>query len=76
MRCINNRVGNCLLFAPGRWFCFGGQVQARKSDFGWWPHFLWTLDGTTFEEYIPPVPNGRLLLPPPLYSGVIRTFTK
>jgi hypothetical protein len=50
----------------------GGYVIVRKSHYGWWPHFLWSRDLRSFEEYSPAMPNHHLLIPPPLYRGVIK----
>lgn len=65
-------MSNCILFALARWWKFGGYVIVRKSHHGWWPHVLWSLDLKTFEEYQPEKPNHHLLIPPPLYRGVVK----
>ena len=66
---------NCLLFVFWRLYWRRGYLIGRKSHHGWWPHFLWSQDLKTFEEYTPAKPNHHLLIPPPLYHGVIRTTT-
>jgi hypothetical protein len=44
----------------------------RKSDMGWWPHFMWTLDLLTFEEFTPLLTKRVRRFPPMLFRGVIR----
>jgi hypothetical protein len=65
-------MSNCIIFALLRWFRRGGYLIVRKSRHGWWPHALWSSDLCTFEEYQPRVPNHHLLIPPPLYDGIVR----
>lgn len=65
---------NCLLFALYKWFKFGGYVITRKSNFGWWPHFIWSKDLITFEEYIPSEHQEGLKFPPLYFKGYIRRF--
>jgi hypothetical protein len=65
-------VSNCIIWAFCRFFTRGGYVLCRKSHYGWWPHFLWSPDLKTFYDYQPEVPNHHLLIPPPLYRGVVR----
>jgi hypothetical protein len=65
-------VSNCLIWAFRRFFIRGGYVIFRKSHYGWWPHFLWSPDLKTFYDYQPKAPNHHLLIPPPLYRGVVR----
>lgn len=32
-----------------------GAIKAHKSEYGWWPHFLWEdINGETW-EYVPPI---------------------
>ena len=66
---------NCILFALLRVWQRGGYVVIRRSRYGWWPHFLWSPDLVSFEEYLPRVPNHHLPLPPPLYRGYVRHTT-
>jgi hypothetical protein len=68
-------VNNCLIFAVAQWWRRGGFVLMRKSPRGWWPHFLWSRDLKTFEEYIALRPRYGMPLPPPLYHGHVRTTT-
>jgi len=63
-------MSNCLIFALGRWYKFGGYIVARKSHYGWWPHFLWSADLITFEHYVPDTPK-KGFFPPPLFKGTI-----
>jgi hypothetical protein len=67
-------MSNCLLFALRRWLRRGGYVIPRRSHYGWWPHFLWSPDLKRFWEYTPPKPNQYLLVPPPLFRGVIKEW--
>jgi len=34
-------------------FTRGGWVCWRKSHYGWWPHAVWSLDGSLWWEYVP-----------------------
>ena len=68
-------MSNCIIFALRRWLQRGGFVVARKSHYGWWPHFLWSPDLRKFQEYTPAKPNHHLLIPPPLFSGVIKEWS-
>jgi hypothetical protein len=47
----------------------------RRSTHGWWPHFLYSADLITFEEYTPAKPNHHLILPPPFYRGIVKVTT-
>lgn len=69
------RWGNCLLFALGRWATRGGYLVVRKSRHGWWPHVIWSQDLKTFEHFGPPVPRQNMLFPPPVFLGLVHTFT-
>ena len=68
---------NCLVYALKRWFSKSGYLVIRKSNFGWWPHFLWTPDisGTYIEHYAP-IMGERKLMPPPLFKGAVRMSDK
>jgi hypothetical protein len=35
---------NCIIFAVSMWIKHGGYILIRKSDYGWYPHFLWAKD--------------------------------
>jgi hypothetical protein len=69
---------NCLFYVLKRCWQDGGYFIIRKSNHGWWPHFIWSGDLTSFAEFIPPPEhNFRWLpkwLPPPLFSGAARIF--
>jgi hypothetical protein len=67
---------NCLVFAVRRWFSRGGFLILRKSNYGWWPHLVWTKDFITFEEFTPRVHNPNLALPPLLFRGFIKTTSR
>jgi hypothetical protein len=61
---------NCVIFALQRWFSRGGYIVLRKSNYGWWPHMIWTMDFATFEEFTPPV-HYPVVFPPPIFKGII-----
>jgi hypothetical protein len=63
---------NCLIFAFQHWFKFGGYVCIRKSNYGWWPHFLWTQDLKVFEEFHPVRKKQKGWLPPFIFCGYVR----
>lgn len=70
-------MSNCLFFALGRFskgWKTGGYLTIRKSRHGWWPHFGWSADLSTFEEFIPIVPAHERRLPPLIFRGRIRIF--
>ncbi len=69
------RWGNCLFYALRKWAREGGYLVIRKSHHGWWPHFLWSKDLKTFEQFGPPAPRSGLFLPPPVFRGYVKTFT-
>lgn len=69
------RRSNCLFFAVALWWRRykkgqPGYVSARKSMWGWFPHFL-------YEEYgrkvsFVPIDPRRKMFPPPLFRGRVR----
>lgn len=46
-------ISNCFFFAVGKYLKHGGYIVIRHSDYGWWPHFLWSSDLVTFEQFHP-----------------------
>lgn len=77
---------NCLIFSIRR-LCAGGYLIARKSRFGWWPHFMWaqSVDGIEVENLVPATPLKwdelpwwQKILPVhvALFRGVIRNDDK
>lgn len=64
---------NCLIFAFHKWIKCGGYLIIRKSNYGWWPHFLWSKDLSLFEEFAPSSSKyqGRWF-PPLIFAGYIR----
>jgi hypothetical protein len=70
------KKSNCIIFALRRWFKYGGYVVLRKSNFGWWPHMIWTKDFATFEEFAPRIHNANMAFPPLLFKGVAKTTSR
>jgi hypothetical protein len=68
------KVSNSLLFAVRQLLQHGGYIVMRKSHHGWWPHFLWSADLVTFEEFQPIVPAHTRRLPPLLFRGYVNIF--
>lgn len=66
---------NCLLWALAQWHRRGGYVVFRRSDYGWWPHLLWSQDLKIFEDFSPFKAKRRRALPPIIFTGDERTFT-
>lgn len=64
---------NCFDYALWQWFTRGGYLVVRKSRHGWWPHFSYSPDLETFEDYGPTVKYNRWL-PPLKFKGVIRRW--
>ncbi len=71
------RWGNCLWFALFKWisgYRKGDHLIIRKSRFWWGPHFIFSEDLKTFEQFGPPEPKKRLF-PPPIFRGSVKRFT-
>ena len=68
---------NCLLFVIDQFLQHpDGYVIIRRSDSGWFPHFLFSRNLKDFWEYTPiKRSNKRLWLPPPFYNGCVRHTT-
>lgn len=75
-------ISNCVLFAIGRFWTRGGYVVVRKSDYGWWPHVLWSPDLVMFEQFHPVKHRRwygvvlRLHLPLILFDGRAKPWVK
>jgi hypothetical protein len=65
---------NCLFFAIGRYWRYRGHIIVRPSHFGWWPHFMWSSDLLTFEEFEPVADKRQSWLPPVIFRGYVRIF--
>jgi hypothetical protein len=63
---------NCILYAVACWFKSGGYIVLRKSNYGWWPHMLWTKDFSTFAEFTPQVHVENAAFPPLLFQGSVK----
>ena len=63
---------NCLFFALKKVRTEGGYLLMRRSHVGWWPHFVWSKDLTTLEEFVPTKPPSARLLPPLFFEGYVR----
>ena len=70
---VTTSESNCLFFALTRFKERGGYLIMRKSHHGWFPHFLWSEDLETFEQYVPYFPSEHLKFPPLWFAGFIRT---
>jgi hypothetical protein len=66
-------MSNCLIFAFFQWLKHGGYVIARKSKYGWWPHFMWvqSLNDLEVLEYSLDKKVNRAL-PPIVFDGTVR----
>jgi hypothetical protein len=68
--------GNCLWFALGQVWKYGGYLIIRRSHHGLFPHFLWCPEGGLgdgrLEQFTPAVPNHHMFLPPPWYAGYVK----
>jgi hypothetical protein len=60
---------NCLLYAVRQWWTLGGCLVVRKSQYGWWPHFLWSQDLVQFFAFVPVQKARRRCLPPLWFAG-------
>jgi len=63
---------NCWLFALGRLFRRGGFLIISKSEWGWWPHLMWSPDMRTLHQFEPTEKKRRRLLPPFIYRGYVK----
>lgn len=68
-------LSNCLFWVIGQWWREGGFVVICRSSYGWWPHFLWTIDLIDFYEFNPPK-KRRLYSPPILFYGTVVLLKK
>jgi len=68
-------TSNCLIFAIQHLFKCGGFIIARKSHYGFWPHFLWSKDLKEFEEFHPLGAKHHRWFPPLIFRGYIRHTT-
>jgi hypothetical protein len=70
------QLSNCLFYALGRYRRDGGCVLVLPSLWGWWPHFVWTPDMTTFWEFHPiHVVRRPRRFPPTVFWGYGRLTT-
>jgi hypothetical protein len=65
-------VSNCWMFALWRFFTHGGFLIVSKSEWGWWPHLMWSPDMTTIHQFEPTAKKRRRLLPPLVYKGYVK----
>jgi hypothetical protein len=67
---------NCIVFAFDCWFKRGGFLVVRKSNYGWWPHFIWTEDLKTYREFVPTQHTPDLSIPPLWFRGSVLTTNR
>lgn len=63
---------NCYLFAVWQLFRKGGFLIVCKSEWGWWPHVMWSPDMCTVYQFEPTEKKRRRLFPPTFYRGYIK----
>ena len=64
---------NCLLWAIYTFLRRGGFLIISKSEWGWWPHIMWTPDMRTCHQFEPDHKRRRgRLWPPIVYRGYIK----
>jgi hypothetical protein len=66
-------MSNCLVFALRRFWQRGGYVVMVWSDYGWWPHFVWSPDLQQFEEWSP-ARKARKWFPPLVFRGAVKAW--
>lgn len=71
---IPTRISNCLAFVLAQLLRKGGYLVIRRSHYGPFPHFLWSQDLITFQEFVPVDPRRRII-PPLAFVGMVLTFT-
>lgn len=64
--------GNCWLYAFFKRLREGGWLMARKSLFGWWPHYAHMSKDGHITEFTPIAAKRKRLLPPLIFKGEIK----
>ena len=66
-------VSNCWMWAIWRFMRRGGFLIFSRSEWGWWPHFMWSPDMRTCVQFEPDHKRrtGRLW-PPFFYRGYLK----
>ena len=64
---------NCFVYAIRQFVTPGGYLVVRRSQFGPWPHVLWSPDLRTFSEFVPPRYRPPYWFPPLWFRGTVRT---
>ena len=67
---------NCIVYAMSCWFKSGGYIVLRKSNFGWWPHMVWTKDFATFQEFTPLAHQEQMTFPPLFFKGLVKITSR
>lgn len=64
---------NCWLWAFWSFFSRRGFLLVSKSEWGWWPHVMWSPDLTAVHQFEPDHKrrSGRLW-PPFIYRGYVK----
>lgn len=65
-------ICNCWMFALWRLFRRGGFLIITKSEWGWWPHLMWSPDMSSLQQFEPTEKKRRRLLPPFVYKGYVK----
>lgn len=64
---------NCAAWAVWAYFRRGGFLILKKSEWGWWPHFMWSPDMHTCQQFEPDHKRRRgRLWPPFFYRGYVK----
>lgn len=65
------KKSNCLFYAFKKYRRYGGYILMRKSNYGWWPHFLhMTKDGKITQYTLSR--KKRRILPPIVFTGFVK----
>ena len=66
-------ISNCWMWAIWRFMTKGGVLIFSKSEWGWWPHFMWSPDLSKCVQFEPDHKrrHGRLW-PPFIYRGYLK----
>jgi hypothetical protein len=62
---------NCLIWALRKEATCGGFIKSRKSEHGWWRHWIWSPDGKEWWGFSPVKPLDWLPVPPPIFRGKV-----
>jgi hypothetical protein len=67
---------NCWIYAFWKRIKEGGWLMARKSRFGWWPHYAHMDEKGIITEFAPLAKKKKRITPPVIFKGEIRRMKR